>query len=343
MRWSSFTLLGIVAWQVATAQPPPGYYAPAQGLTGQALAQALHDIISGHAVQSNASLWTHFQSTDARQDGFVWDIYSDIPGGVPPYVYAFGVDQCGTYNSEGDCYNREHTVPQSWFNSAAPMNTDLFHVYPTDAWVNQQRGNWPYAEVATASWTSQNGTRVGTSATPGYQGTVCEPLEAFKGDLARTYFYMAIRYAPNLATWSGPMFVSGGFSTWAEALLLDWHAGDPVDAKELERNNAVFAIQGNRNPFIDQPDWVWNLWGPTASLEERPHAGSAWIVLDPQGISLTGLPSDAQGIYVLDMAGRILWADRSPQEGPVALVLSNGPYMAVLERTTQREVIRFVR
>ena len=133
------TLVGPCA--LAIAQPPPGYYDPAQGLSGPALRSALAGIIDGHTVLSNADLWSAFETTDDRPDGFVWDIYSDVPGGTPPYLYTFGTDQCGTYNSEGDCYNREHTMPQSWFGGSAPMDTDLHHIMPTDGWVNLQRGN----------------------------------------------------------------------------------------------------------------------------------------------------------------------------------------------------------
>ena len=127
---------------IGFAQPPPGYYDAASGLTGPPLKAALFGIISPHTVHSYAQLWNDFESTDDRDDnGKVWDIYSDIPDSVAPYQYTFGTDQCGSYNSEGDCYNREHTVPQSWFNGDAPMVSDLFHIYPTDGWVNNKRGD----------------------------------------------------------------------------------------------------------------------------------------------------------------------------------------------------------
>jgi len=71
-------------------------------------------------------------------NGYVWDMYSDVPGGTPAYYFTFGDDQCGNYSGEGDCYNREHSFPKSWYGDVLPMNTDLFHLYPTDGWVNQK-------------------------------------------------------------------------------------------------------------------------------------------------------------------------------------------------------------
>ena len=152
---------------LSLAQPPAGYYDAAQGLSGQAMKQALHDIIDDHAWLQYGGLWTAFQTTDVRPDGFLWDIYSDIPGGTPPYLYTLGTDQCGTYNGEGDCYNREHSFPSSWFNDAYPMYTDLFHLYPTDGWVNQKRGSLPYGVVGAIDWSGQNGTKVGAANVQG--------------------------------------------------------------------------------------------------------------------------------------------------------------------------------
>ena len=139
-----FTLSITTLW----AQIPNGYYNNASGLTGTPLQQALHNIIDDHTVVSYTSLWTHYQTTDVKPNGKVWDMYSDIPDGTPPYEFIFVSDQCGNYGAEGDCYNREHSWPKSWFNDVAPMNTDIFHVVPSDGYVNGQRGNYPYGEVA---------------------------------------------------------------------------------------------------------------------------------------------------------------------------------------------------
>ncbi|MFT7612652.1 MAG: endonuclease I [Parvicellaceae bacterium] len=249
------------------AQIPPGYYDLAAGKTGETLRTSLKGIIDAHTVYSYSDLWTHFSSTD-NNSGLVWDMYSDVPSGTPSYTYAFGTDQCGSYSAEGDCYNREHSVPQSWFGSASPMYSDLFHIYPTDGFVNGQRGSFPFGEVGSATSTTSNGSKVGPSNFPGYSGTVFEPIDEYKGDFARTYFYMMTRYKGSISGWSSDMFTSDNLSSWAENLLLSWSLADPVSAKETARNNAIYWIQGNRNPFIDDPTWIESIWGPTAAIME---------------------------------------------------------------------------
>ena len=132
---------------VAKAQIPAGYYNNANGLTGAPLKTALYNIIKGHISISYNALWTAFQTTDDKLDGNVWDMYSNCS-------FTFGSDQCGNYSIECDCYNREHSFPQSWFGSNSPMVSDLFHIYPTDGKVNGMRGNYPFGNVGTASYTS---------------------------------------------------------------------------------------------------------------------------------------------------------------------------------------------
>ena len=308
---SSTTLVLLFAASAALGQPPAGYYDTAAGLSGEPLRQALHDIIDGHNSLSYAQLWSAFQTTDVRPDGKVWDIYSDVPGGTAPYSYTFVNDQCGTYNSEGDCYNREHTFPSDWFNDAFPMYTDLFQVMPTDGFVNNKRGNLPYGLVGAVDWTSQNGTRTGMANVQGYSGTVCEPIDAFKGDVARNYFYMLTRYKDEAVSWNSDMLANGDLSNWAEYLLLQWHQNDPVDTKEQARNNAVFALQGNRNPYIDHPEWVVSVWGATASIPDHQPGGGPVLRGDVLSYPLGGIPSGP--VRVLDMLGRTVWA--SPWSG----------------------------
>ena len=246
------------------AQIPTGYYNSAQGLTGASLKTALHNIIKNHTTVSYTSLWNHFQNTDKKSNGKVWDMYSDVPAGTPPYVFTFSSDQCGSYNGEADCYNREHTWPQSWFNSQSGPTSDLFHVYPTDGYVNNIRNNYPYGDVTTPNWTSQNGSKLGPCADAGYSQTVFEPIDEYKGDLARNYFYMSTRYQGEDASWS----TSGATNKsvilpWQVDVLLQWNQQDPVSSKETDRNNAVYQIQNNRNPFIDNPQWVDSIWTMT--------------------------------------------------------------------------------
>jgi hypothetical protein len=109
---------------ILSAQPA-GYYITADGKSGTVLQQALHDIIDNHTVLTYSELWTAFQKTDKKSDSYVWDMYSDIPGGTAAYVFVFGQNQCGNYSKEGDCYNREHSFPKSWFNDLSPMMDGL--------------------------------------------------------------------------------------------------------------------------------------------------------------------------------------------------------------------------
>ncbi len=265
-------------------QIPPGYYDPAAGKTGTALQAALHNIIKGHTVASYSSLPTHFASTDARPNNVVWDMYSDVPGGTPPYLYHyFAGDECGNYNSEGDCYNREHSWPASWFNDASPMYSDLFHIYPTDGYVNNRRSNYAYGTVGSASWTSQNGSRVGTCNWPGFSGTAFEPLNAYKGDFARSYFYMSTRYYTEDSGWNTTdMTNKSQLKPWALQMMLHWAGIDPVSQKETDRNNAVYVIQHNRNPFIDHPEYIAAIWGnPVGTGPENPALHSLTLYPNP--------------------------------------------------------------
>ena len=264
-------LLVVFSFSICNAQIPSGYYNTATG-TGATLKTALYNIIKGHTVRTYANLWSDFQITDIKSNGKVWDMYSDVPGGTPPYEFTFITKQCGNYSAEGDCYNREHSFPKSWFNDSTPMYTDLFHIVPADGKVNGMRGNDPFGKVNLPSWTSQNGSKVGPNVYPGYTGNVFEPLDSFKGDFARNYFYMVTRYENLLSGWVSDMIDNTtypAFSLWAKNMLLEWNTLDPVSAKEINRNNAVYAIQHNRNPFIDHPEYANAIWAPS-SLSAEP-------------------------------------------------------------------------
>jgi len=266
MQRTFFGLVLFLVISTTNAQIPPGYYDNALGLQDTALQLALHNIIKNHSSVSYGSLHTYYQTTDKKPNGKVWDMYSDVPGGTPPYEFTFITDKCGNYQNEGDCYNREHSFPQSWFNSASPMKSDLFHVYPTDGKVNGWRSNYPYGEVSNPTKTTLNGSKLGPSSFAGFSGTVFEPIDAYKGDFARTYFYMAVRYYTEDAGWQNNAAVNGSqLTTYSLNLFYQWHLQDTVSQKEIDRNNEVFTIQHNRNPFIDRPDWVDSLWFPSTA------------------------------------------------------------------------------
>lgn len=264
------------------AQVPAGYYNSAQGLTGAALKSALHNIIDNHNSVSYSSLWNHFNNTDKKSNGKVWDMYSDIPGATPPYEFTFVSDQCGSYNGEADCFNREHTWPQSWFNSATGPSSDLFHIYPTDGYVNNIRSNYPYGDVSTATWTSLNGSKLGSCANAGYSSTVFEPIDEYKGDLARGYFYMSTRYQGEDASWSTSAATNKSvILPWQIDVLVQWSHADPVSSKETTRNNNVYQIQNNRNPFIDNPQWIDSIWTQTFTGVEQNSSLHALLKVYP--------------------------------------------------------------
>lgn len=255
---------------LANAQAPAGYYNAANGLSGASLKTALSGIISnGHQDKGYNGLWTAYKTTDIdkdyENDGSILDIYSEKPVGADPYKYMPGTNQCGTYGTEGDCYNREHVIPQSLFNQASPMVADIHFIRATDGKVNGMRSNYPYGKVGSATFTSKNGSKLGNSASSGYSGTVFEPIDEFKGDVARMIFYFVTRYQSKLSSFaSGDMLGSTtfpGLQTWELNVLLAWHNQDPVSQAEIKRNNASYTYQGNRNPFIDNPSYVNLIWG----------------------------------------------------------------------------------
>ncbi len=277
MKKALFFLLVLLSG-ISFGQVPQGYYNGTSGLTGTALLDKLKQIISnGHQTLSYSDLYTYYESTDRLPNtNKVWDMYSMDGNGNAAYYYYFGQGQeCGTYHQEGDCYNREHSLPQSWFNKAYPMKADLFIVYPTDGYVNNRRSSYIYGEVASASWTSSNGSKLGNmdlTNNPDAPNVTCfEPIDAYKGDFARTYFYVATRYKDNIPNWdfsTNLQYVfnsDGSLKSWAVKMFLRWHHQDPVSQKEIARNDSVYKIQGNRNPFIDHPEFADSIWAANNS------------------------------------------------------------------------------
>lgn len=251
---------------LAGAQIPQGYYSSAKGSKGSALKTALFKIVSSHTARSYSDLWEDFKTTDVRDDGKIWDMYSNATSYTPG-----GPQQGVNASSEGESYNREHSFPKSWFNDATPMYTDLFHLYPTDSYVNNRRSNYPFGETKGERYQSAGGfSKVGNCTVEGYSGIVFEPADEYKGDFARTYFYMATAYEDRIASWSCDMLAGNkypAYADWALTMLLRWAAEDPVSEKEKNRNEAVYSIQHNRNPYIDFPgleQYVWGNWTTTA-------------------------------------------------------------------------------
>lgn len=255
-------IIGLLALALnALAQGPNNsgtYYKSANGKKGSALKTALYKIISEHTTISYDGLLDCYPETDCREDGKLWDMYSSATN------YKFS-DNSGGYKKEGDCYNREHSVPQSWFNKKSPMKSDLVHVVPTDGYVNNRRSNYPFGETDSPTYTSSGGfSKLGPCSVSGYSGTVFEPNDEYKGDFARIYFYMATCYENNISTWSSPVMAGNSYpayTSWFVTMLLRWAAEDPVSQKEIDRNNAVYKLQKNRNPYVDYPGLEQLVWG----------------------------------------------------------------------------------
>ena len=274
-----FLFFFIFCFQQIIQSQPANYYNNATGKFCDTLKTALTSIItSGHNSKSYSSLWNQFPISDikprtvgAGSTNVIFDIYSAKPGGIDPYQYTPSTNQCGVYNSEGDCYNREHSVPLSWFDgntgSSGPA-TDYLHIYPTDGHVNGKRASFIYGEVATVNTLLQNGSKLGSSANAGFTGLVFEPLDSFKGDVARSFLYFVTRYQNDMTTFATNVDAAQSFdaNTFPSVkinylkLMIKWHNLDPVSAKEKSRNNAAFTYQGNRNPFIDHPEYVGYVW-----------------------------------------------------------------------------------
>ncbi|MCS3532559.1 endonuclease [Chryseobacterium sp. JUb7] len=278
------------------AQIPTGYYNGTTGLTGATLKTKLKDIISaGHQDHGYGGLWTGYQTTDRdttyENDGTILDIYSENPNGPDPYNFTYGTNQCGSYSAEGNCYNREHIVPQSLFNEAFPMKSDIHFIRATDGKVNGMRSNYPFGKVGTASFTSLNGSKLGNSVSAGYGGTVFEPIDAFKGDVARMIFYFVTRYETQLAGFSTGNMLGGssfpGLQQWELDQLIAWNTLDPVSQAEINRNNASYTYQGNRNPYIDHPEYVNQIWGTPVVDTQAPTAATNLATNNPTSNSIS--------------------------------------------------------
>ena len=278
-----FFALAITAKTVTPAASLPAYYEDIQGKSGKSLFDAVQKVTKeGYTSLGYDGLWGAFKTTDKKSNGKVWDMYSDCS-------WTFGSDQCGSYSSECDCYNREHSIPKSWFGgSTSGPGCDIFHLVPTDGKVNGMRSNYAFGEVSSASYTydgakkgsAKSITIIGgntiagnTGTTISCSGTVFEPRDEYKGDFARGYMGSLLKWAgdQSFTTGDGSKIFTTNFTTssfgltkYGVALLMKWHRQDPVSQKEVARNNGIQQTQGNRNPFIDYPYLAEFIWGEKA-------------------------------------------------------------------------------
>ena len=274
-------------------------YPELDGKSGAQILAALHNKIVNHTVLSYSAVWASNTGADNKSNGTIWDMYSDCV--FDPYD-----DKCGSGESSSDCecYNREHSLPKSWWGhdeyNPEPMYTDLVHLVPTDRLANSQRSAWPLGEVTTTTWT--NGSSKLGYGTFGNDNSnlTFEPADEYKGDFARIYFYMATCYSNKNFTAKGKgykVFVNGTaeFTTTAQNLYMKWHREDPVSEKEINRNNVIQSLQGNRNPFVDNPELAEYIWGNKSSetylcSEETPDEYAFSVSYTGQGTVTSDKP-----------------------------------------------------
>lgn len=336
----------------ATAQIPSGYYQTAGGKSGSKLKTALFQIINPHTVLSYGSLWNYYPTTDCvpTNTAQVWDMYS-------PNV---------TYFSNHSSMEKEHCVPKSWWNeddiyattgSQTSQYTDLFNLYPANADANQAKLNYPLSEIGSTSSFDNASSKVGNSVFAGYTGVAFEPADEYKGDFARTYFYMITCYQ-NISTWntySYCMFTNStypGIKPWALSLLLKWSAQDPVSAKEINRNNRVYAIQGNRNPFVDYPEmltYIWTdsskTWQASTSALSKTEQDEVRIVFYQDCLNISNPSSISTSYKLLNTQGQIVqsWTSTSSNQNIACGHLPRGVYCLQSQSTVGTHCKKFCR
>ena len=254
-------------------------------------------------------LWTLYGEcfyTDTK-NGKIKDYYSSSTN------YSYSTNQCGNYSGEGSCYNREHSIPKSWWKgSKTKQGADPLIVFPTDGYVNSMRSNYPFGVVSTATYTSNGGySKLGSAnSSYGYTGTVFEPNDDVKGDFARLVFYACVRYSSSSSgyadyptynwiqadngnsTFSGSAPTSSNFNgfcltNYAIKLFTEWHNKDKPDQWERNLNDRIYAKQSNRNPFVDHPEYVNTLWGKITGANPTTYSDGTGVTISKTSISLT--------------------------------------------------------
>lgn len=256
---------------LAEAQIPLGYYDAAQGKTGSELRQALHEIINDHVVIGYAN------ATDALR---VLDQDPDNPANVVTIYSLTSIDKLNFGTPAG--WNREHLWPNSYgLDSTEPAYSDLFNLRPELWGVNSARGNKPY-DVSDPLDSGYRAPAHQQAPETTRDSDSWEPPASVRGDIARALFYMDVRYEGDRANESDLVLTDDLTLVSSAAAymgnldtLLSWHLADPVDAAEIQRNDAVYYLyQGNRNPFVDHPEYVVEVF----SVVHMPEPASLLVV-----------------------------------------------------------------
>ena len=257
-----FLLLAPYFIHIAYAGVPEGYYTAANGKKKVSLKAAMHDIIQPKNLLDYGSgpgrTWSGFYITDRDAEGYVIDRYSNDRR------------QFTSTNSAVAGMNIEHSFPKSWWGGANNnAYKDLYNLMPCESGINSSKSNYAMGRV-TVVRVNNGCTKVGTGPTTNGTKQLWEPADKWKGDFARDYFYMVTAYS-NL-TWTSnglDMLENNEWPTmqqWAYTLLLQWARQDPVDEIERKRNDDVYSIQGNRNPFVDFPYLAEYIWGDSTNF-----------------------------------------------------------------------------
>lgn len=328
---------------VVFCQAPNGYYNNATG-SGYTLKTQLKNIItSGHQDRGYGALYDAYVTSDTdsfyENDNTVLDMYSENPNGADSYYYNHGSRRCGNYSSENDCYNREHIFPQSFFHKDSPMKNDIHHVVPSDGYVNGIRSRYPFGEVTNANYTSNNGSKRGQNTFDSYSGIVFEPIDEFKGDIARMLLYFITRYEDEIKSWGTSNLnenpsntENSGYDDWYLKLIYKWHTQDPVSQREIVRNNEAYNFQGNRNPFIDHPEYVSQIWGSILSSNSNELLKKITIYPNPSNTNsvTVNLPNSIEitSISLYSLIGSRVYNNSSVDESKVKIEnLKSGIYL----------------
>jgi endonuclease I len=322
-----YTILLLLTVALGFSQPPAGYYNSATA-NGYALKTQLFNIIKVSTDRGYSGLYTTYLTSDVdsfyEDNGTMLDVYTENPTGSEcEFSYGTGQDDGTLGNNECERYNREHLIPQSVFAAATPMYSDAHFVLPSDKHVNGQRGDLPFGKVNVANWTSTNGSKRGSNLnsgySAGYSATVFEPIDEFKGDIARCLLYFATRYEDLVAGYSYVMFNGTSNQVFAQPflnILLTWNALDPVSAREIARNNAIGtnARQRNRNPFIDNNTYVTRIWGAPLGVDNFEILKNVSVFPNPTNNNTINITSQTalDDIQLISINGQIIQEIKNP-------------------------------
>jgi len=325
----------------AFAQAPPGYYSSVDSSSAASLRLTLHQLIDDH---------TRIPYTASQTD--TWDVLNQAdedPQNSSHIIDVYRNDSYQKISGGVGAYNREHTWPKSYgfpdYNSHNYPYTDCHQLYLCDGGYNSSRSNRPFASTSTfateRTTLSTNGAGGGSGVYPGNsnwydsitQNGRWEVWGDRRGDVARALFYLDIRYEggmhgitgsqePNLILTDNINLVVQSNTGNNEQVaymgylsaLLQWHDADPVDQRDLDRNDVVFSYQGNPNPFVDHPEWVDCLFAnqcsspPAPALAQPFGTGCGGTGGQVPALSAVGLPTSGNPAFGVQIANSISFA-----------------------------------